>query len=113
MSNPKYLSKRRNYILDLCITLIFALAGLLIFFTSPSYALGWNDDEWIQSGCPKSASGKWANDNPETTDLRFLSINNSEVTYISKNDEAQKFGIDKSSFSSNYQYVKIKPANSK
>ncbi len=111
MANPKYLSKKRNYFLDLFITLIFSLVGLLSFFISPSYSLAWNDEEWLESGCPKTASGKWATDNPETTDLRFLSINNSEVIYISKSDEAQKFEIDKSSFISNYQYVKIKPVN--
>ncbi len=112
MSNPKYLSKKRNYILGLIITPVFTLAGLLSFFVSPSYSLGWNDKEWLQSGCPNTASGKWAADTPETTDLRFLSINNSEVTYTSKSDETHKFGIRKSYFISKNQYVKIKPVNS-
>ena len=112
MSNSKYFSNRSDYTLDLFIILIFTLVGLLSFFISPSYSLGWNDEEWIQSGCPITASGKWAADNPETTELRFLSIDNSEVIYISNSDEAQKFGIENSLFISNYQYVKIKSVNS-
>jgi hypothetical protein len=112
MSNPKYFYKGRNHILDLVITLLITLTGLLSFFVSPSYSLGWNDEEWLQSGCPKTVAGEWAADNPETTDLRSLSINNSELTYTSKSDEIHKFGISKSYFISKNQYVKIKPVNS-
>ena len=108
MSNTKKISKRRNNILDLFFTLFLTLAGLLVFFISPSYSLSWNDEEWLQSGCPKTASGKWAANNPETTNLRFLAINNNEITYISEINETNKFGIIKSSFTSNNQYVKIK-----
>ena len=108
MSNPIYFLKNRNHILDLLITLLFTIAGLLFIFISPSYSLGWNDEEWLQSGCPKTASGKWTADNPGTTNLRFISINNSEVSYISQNDETYKFGISKSSFVFKNQYVKIK-----
>ena len=112
MSNSNYFSNRSNYTLDLLITLIFTIASLLSFFISPSYSLGWNDEEWLQSGCPKSVTGEWAADNPGTSDLRFLSINNSEVIYTSKSEEIHKFGISKSYFISNNQYVKVKPVNS-
>ena len=112
MSHSKYFSKSRNHILDLLITLLFTLAGLLSFFVSPSYSLGWNDEEWLQSGCPQTVSGEWAADNLETTDLRFLSINNSEVIFTSKSDETYKYEISKSYFISNNQYVKVKPVNS-
>jgi len=107
MSRQKYFYKDRNPILDLLGTLLFTFASLLSFLVSPSYSLGWNDEEWLQSGCPKTASGKWAADNPETTNLRFISINNSEVIYTSQNDQTHKFGISKSSFVSKNQYVKI------
>ena len=107
MSNKKYFSNRPNYFIDLFVTLLFTLVGLLMFFISPSYSLSWNDEEWLQSGCPKTASGKWAADNPETTNLRFISINNSEVIYTSQNDLTHKFGISKSSFVSKNKYVKI------
>ena len=107
MFNKNYFSKTINYFLDLCHALLFTLAGLLFLFISPSYSMSWNNEEWLQSGCPKTASGKWAIDNPETTNLRFISINNSEVIYTSQNDQIQKFGISKSSFVSKNQYVKI------
>ena len=114
MSNIKYLSKRCNYFLDLLITLLFAIAGLLFFFISPSYSLSWNDKEWLKSGCPKTASGKWVIDRPETTDLKFISINNKEVTYTFKRDKAQKFGIENYSLISKKKYIKLKlkPVNS-
>jgi hypothetical protein len=115
MYNKKHFSKISNYFLDLCRTLIFTLAGLLFFFISPSYSLSWNDEEWLQSGCPKTASGKWVIDRPETTELRFISINNNEVTYIFKRDKEQKFGITNSSLISKNKYIKLKlkPDNSK
>ena len=106
MPNSKYFSKGRNHILDLLITLLFTFAGL--FFISPSYSLGWNDEEWLQSGCPKTASEKWDADNPGTINLKFISINNSGASYISQNDETYKFGISKSFFVFKNQYVKIK-----
>jgi hypothetical protein len=112
MSNIKYLSKRCNYFLDLLITLLFAIAGLLFFFISPSYSLSWNDKEWLKSGCPKTASGKWVIDRPETTDLKFISINNNEVTYIFKRDKEQKFGIEKSYIISKNKFIKLKYNNS-
>jgi hypothetical protein len=112
MSNKKYFSNRSNYFLDLLPALLFTLAGLLFFFISPSYSLSWNDEEWIQSGCPKTASGKWVVDSPETTDLKFITINNNEITYTFKNNKARKFGIDNSSLIYKSKYVKLKPVNS-
>jgi hypothetical protein len=114
MSNQKYFSKRSNYFLDLFLIILFTLTGLLFFCISPSYSLGWNDEEWLQSGCPKTASGKWIIDSPETTDLRFISINNNELKYIFKRDKAKKFGIENSSLISknNYIKLKLKPINS-
>ena len=48
---------------NLIITSIFALVGLLCFFITPSYSLGWQDEEWLKPGCPKTVSGNWAVDN--------------------------------------------------
>ena len=114
MFNKKYFSNRSNYFLDLFLTLLFTFTGLLFFFISPSYSLGWNDEEWLQSGCPKTALGKWVVDSPETTNLRSISINNNEVTYIFKRDKEKKFGIKNSSLMSKNKYIKLKlkPANS-
>ena len=108
MSNKKYFYNRSNYFLDLLLTLLFTPTGLLFFFISPSYSLGWNDEEWLQSGCPKTASGKWVIDRPENTDLKFISINNNEVTYIFKRDKEQKFGIEKSYIISKNKFIKLK-----
>jgi hypothetical protein len=114
MSNKKYFSNRPNYFIDLFVALIFTLAGLLIFFISPSYSLSWNDEQWLHSGCPKTASGKWVVDTPETTELKFISISNNEVIYIFKNNKARKFEIENSSLISKNKYVqlKLKPVNS-
>ena len=108
MFNKKYFSNRSNYFLDLFLTLLFTFTGLLFFFISPSYSLGWNDEEWLKSGCPKTVSGKWIVDSPETTDLRFISINNNEITYIFKRDKAQNFGIQNSYLISKNKYIKLK-----
>ena len=98
---------------NLIITSIFALVGLLCFFITPSYSLGWQDEEWLKPGCPKTVSGIWAANNPDNTNLKLLSINNKEFIYISKNDQKHKFGIIKSSFVLENQYieVKLKPLN--
>ena len=104
MSKQKYfyngrdLVKTRKSEINFIITLIFALVGLLSFFITPSYSLGWQDEEWLKPGCPKTVSGIWAADNPDNTNLKLLSINNKEFIYISKNDQKDKFGIIKSSF---------------
>jgi hypothetical protein len=103
-----YFSKRSNYFIDLFLTVLFILVGLLFFFISPSYSLSWNDEEWLQSGCPKTASGKWVIDRPETTDLKYISINNNEVTYIFKRDKEQNFGIENFSIISKNKFIKLK-----
>jgi hypothetical protein len=108
MFNKNYFSKTINYFLDLCHALLFTLAGLLFLFISPSYSMSWNNEEWLQSGCPKTASGKWIVDRPETTDLKFISINNNEVTYIYKRDKEQKFGVENSSINSKNKFIKLK-----
>ena len=99
--------------LNLFITSIFSLVGLLCFFITPGYSLGWQDEEWLQPGCPKTVSGIWASDNPGNTNLKLLSIDNKEFIYISKNDQKHKFGIIKSSSVLENQYieVKLKPLN--
>ena len=98
---------------NLIITSIFALVGLLCCFITPSYSLGWQDEEWIKPGCPKTVSGNWAVDNLTNRNLKLLSINNKEFIYISKNDQKHKFGIIKSSSVLENQYieVKLKPLN--
>jgi hypothetical protein len=110
----EYFSKRSNYILNLCFNLIFVLAGVLFLFNSPSYSMSWNDEEWLQSGCPKTVSGKWVVDRPENTDLRFISINNNEVIYIFKKDIEQKFGVVNYYLTSKNKFIKLKlkPVNS-
>ena len=119
MSKQKYLYKARDMVktrnseINLIITLIFSVVGLLSFFITPSYSLGWEDEEWLKPGCPKTVSGIWATDNPDNTNLKLLSIDNKEFIYISKNDQKHKFGIIKSSSVLENQYieVKLKPLN--
>ena len=119
MSKQKYLYKGRNMVktrnseINLIITLIFSVVGLLSFFITPSYSLGWEDEEWLKPGCPKTVSGIWATDNPDNTNLKLLSINNKEFIYISKNDQKHKFGIIKSSsvLEDQYMELKLKPLN--
>ena len=119
MSKQKYLYKGRNMVktrnseINLIITLIIALVGLISLFITPSYSLGWQDEEWLKPGCPKTVSGIWATDNPDNTNLKLLSINNKEFIYISKNDQKHKFGIIKSSsvLEDQYMEVKLKPLN--
>jgi len=105
--------KLRNLVLNLIFTLIFSLAGFIPSFISPSYSLGWQDEEWLKAGCPKNVSGNWAADNSINKNLKSMSFNNKEITYISQNNETQRFGIIKSSFVKNNQFVKmkIKPLN--
>ena len=119
MSKQKYLYKGRNMVktrnseINLIITLIFSVVGLLSFFITPSYSLGWEDEEWLKPGCHKTVSGIWATDNPDNTNLKLLSINNKEFIYISKNDQKHKFGIIKSSsvLEDQYMELKLKPLN--
>ena len=119
MSEQKYfykgrdILKTRNSEINLIITLIFALVGLLSFFITPSYSLGWQDEEWLKPGCPKTVTGNWAMDNLANRNLKLLSINNKEFIYISKNNQKHKFGIIKSSpvLENQYIEVKLKPLN--
>jgi phage FluMu protein Com len=114
MSNKEFFSKRSNYFTDLLATLFYTIAGLLFFFISPSYSLSWNDEEWLTSGCPKTASGKWVIDSPKNKDLRFITINNNELTYIFKSNKEHKFAIENYSLISKNKFLKlkIKPINS-
>ena len=119
MSKQKYFYSGRDMVktrkskINLIITLILALVGLLFFFITPSYSLGWQDEEWLKPGCPKTVSGIWAANNPDNTNLKLLSINNKEFIYISKNDQKHKFGIIKSSsvLEDQYMELKLKPLN--
>ena len=43
-------------------TSFFFLASLILFIT-PAYSLDWNDDHWVESGCPKNISGAWRSEN--------------------------------------------------
>ena len=111
--NERDMMKTRNSEINLIITLIIALVGLVSLFITPSYSLGWQDEEWLKPGCPKTVAGIWAKDNPDNTNLKLLSIDNKEFIYISKNDQKHKFGIIKSSSVLENQYieVKLKPLN--
>ena len=119
MSKQKYfyneqdIVKTQNSEINLIITVIFALVGFLSFFITPSYSLGWQDEEWLKPGCPKTISGIWAADNPHNTNLKLLSINNKEFIYISKNNQKHKFGIIKSFpvLENQYIEIKLKPLN--
>jgi len=120
MSQQKYyykgrdMFKIRNFVFNLFMTLIFSIIGILSFFVTPGFSLGWQDEEWLNPGCPKSATGNWAADNPGNSNLKSLSFNNTQVIYTAKNEEIQKFGVIKSTFTSTSQYIemKLKPVNS-
>ena len=111
---PKYFYKDVNLvklptlILNIIFTLIFSFVGFLPFFISPSYSLGWQDEQWLEAGCPKNVSGNWVADNPINKNLKSMSFNDKEITYTSQNNETQRFGIIKSSFVKENQFVKIK-----
>jgi len=111
---PKYLYKDANLvklpilILNIIFTLIFSFVGFFTFFISPSYSLGWQDEEWLKAGCPKNISGNWEVNNPINKNLKSMSFNDREITYTSQNNETQRFGIIKSSFVKENQFVKIK-----
>tara|TARA_B100000686_G_C16770372_1_gene964698 strand:- start:1580 stop:2107 length:528 start_codon:yes stop_codon:yes gene_type:complete len=107
------LTKRRNLVLNLIFTLVFSLTGFFQIFISPAYSLGWQDEEWLKAGCPKNLSGNWIADNPVNKNLKLMSFTKREVTYTSQTDETQRFGIIKSSFTTENQFVKmkIKPLN--
>ena len=62
--------KLPNLVLNLIFTLILSVAGFLSFFISPSYSLGWQDEEWLKAGCPKNISGNWVADNPINKNLK-------------------------------------------
>ena len=81
--------------INLIITLIFAVVGLLPFFITPSYSLGWQDKEWVKLGCPETVSGNWTIENSANTDLKSLSVKGKEVIYTFKNGQARKFQIVK------------------
>ena len=100
--------KTRNSEINFIINFVFALVGLLSCFITPSYSLGWQDEEWLKPGCPKTVSGNWAVDNLANRNLKLLSINNKEFIYISKNDQKHKFGIIESSFGLENQYLEVK-----
>lgn len=114
MSTQKYFFKGRDFIklrsliLSWLIAIVFTLAGVFSFFVSPGYSLGWKDEEWLQADCPKNVSGKWISDNPEVSNLKSIFLNKNEITYTSKKNETQKFGIIESSFVPESQFVEIK-----
>ncbi|MEK9627764.1 MAG: hypothetical protein VW455_01950 [Nitrospinota bacterium] len=114
MSNHKYFYKGRNmvkirsFIFGLVTTLIFSIAGILSFFVTPGFSLGWQDKEWLAPGCPQTVSGQWASDGRTEKGFKSLSIKNKKVIYTSQDKQIQKYKIIKSSFTSNNQYLEIK-----
>ena len=114
MYKPKYffkgldLIKVRNFVFNILITLFFSLVGILSFFVSPGSSLGWQDEEWLKQGCPKTVSGSWTANNPANIKLRSLSINNNQVIYTSQSGEDQQFRIIKSTSDLKIPYVEMK-----
>ena len=114
MSRQKYffkgrdLIKVRNFVFNVLITLIFSLVGILSFFVSPGFSLSWQDEEWLKTGCPKTASGNWTANNAVNKKLSSLSINNNQVIYNSQSGEGQKFKIIKSTSDLKNPYIEMK-----
>ena len=100
--------KIRNLVFNILITLIFSLVGIFSFFISPSFSLGWQDEEWVKPGCPKTASGNWIPDNATNTKLKSLSINKNQVVYTLQNGEGQQFRIIKSTSLLKKAYLEMK-----
>ena len=102
------LIKVRNLFFNILITLIFSLIGILSFFISPGFSLGWQDEEWVKPGCPKTVLGSWTANNPANTKLKSLSINKNQVVYTSQKGEGQQFRIIKSTSFVKKPYVEMK-----
>jgi hypothetical protein len=107
------LLKARKFFFQLLLTLFVSLAGIMMVFVFPAYSLSWGDKEWVQSGCPKTATGKWISENSQTLNSKSLSINDESVIFISHDEKRYQYEVIKNSYLSgnNYKEMILTPLN--
>jgi hypothetical protein len=101
------LLKFRSLFLSLILTFIFSLVGILSVFISSAYALNWSDKEWVQSGCPETALGKWIPDNPDISKFNSLTIKDTRIAQFSQGSLVKQYRVVKNSLQSGIKFIEM------
>ena len=57
----------------------------IIVLTSSVSALGWNDKEWVEAGCPSNIFGAWVSRGAEINSKNLLNIYQDKIIFINDN----------------------------
>ena len=85
----------------------------IIVLTSSVSALGWNDKEWVEAGCPSSIFGEWVSTKAEINSKNLLNIYQNKIIFINSNNLENKYSFNSKNIlkSSSYLGVRLQHVN--
>jgi len=85
----------------------------IIVSTSLVSALGWNDKEWVEAGCPSSIIGEWVSMEAEINNKNLLNIYQNKIIFINNNNLEKKYSFNPKNIlkSSSYLGVRLQHVN--
>ena len=85
----------------------------IIVSTSSVSALGWNDKEWVEAGCPSNIFGMWVSREAENNSNNLLNIYQNKIIFINSNNLENKYSFNPKNIlkSSSYFGVRLQHDN--
>jgi hypothetical protein len=80
----------------------------IIVLTSSVSALGWNDKEWVEAGCPSNIFGAWVSRGAEINSKNLLNIYQDKIIFINDQNLEIKYSFNSKNMLKNGSYVGVK-----
>jgi hypothetical protein len=84
----------------------FALFFTLVS-TSPVSALGWDDKEWVEAGCPLNIFGMWVSNGSDTDSENLLNIYQDKIVFLNNSGLEEKYSYDQNNILMNKSYIGV------
>ncbi len=80
----------------------------IIVSTSSVSALGWNDKEWVEAGCPSNIFGAWISRGAEINSKNLLNIYQDKIIFINNHNLEKKYSFNPENILKNSSYLGVK-----
>ena len=86
--------------------------SILLFYANSAFALNWDDNKWIESGCPSTLMGTWSSDSNNFL-KKTLDVTKGAVIFSYASGRTEKFLFIDNTLQSEKGFIEIAPESTK
>ena len=87
------------------VAVCFFSSFFILVSTSSVIALGWDDKEWVEAGCPSNIFGTWVSSGFEINSEKLLNIYQEKIVFLGNHGLEEKYSYNQKNILRNGTYV--------